>query len=124
MPVISLSPPRAKVGNAQVTRVSADQISVRQHAAASIAVVGNPNSGKSTLFNRLTGLRQKTGNYPGVTVEKHVGTVRFDNAAFELIDLPGMFALSAHSLEERIACDVVMGRIPGHGAAGRNPCGR
>jgi len=113
MPVISLSPPRAKVGNAQVTRVSADQISVRQHAAASIAVVGNPNSGKSTLFNRLTGLRQKTGNYPGVTVEKHVGTVRFDNAAFELIDLPGMFALSAHSLEERIACDVVMGRIPG-----------
>jgi len=113
MPVISLSPLQAKVGNAQVTRVSADQISVRQHAAASIAVVGNPNSGKSTLFNRLTGLRQKTGNYPGVTVEKHVGTVRFDNAAFELIDLPGMFALSAHSLEERIACDVVMGRIPG-----------
>jgi len=113
MPVISLSPPQAKVGNAQVTRVSADQISVRQHAAASIAVVGNPNSGKSTLFNRLTGLRQKTGNYPGVTVEKHVGTVRFDNAAIELIDLPGMFALSAHSLEERIACDVVMGRIPG-----------
>ena len=113
MPVISLSPPQAKVGNAQVTRVSADQISVRQHAAASIAVVGNPNSGKSTLFNRLTGLRQKTGNYPGVTVEKHVGTVRFDNAAIELIDLPGMFALSAHSLEERIASDVVMGRIPG-----------
>ena len=113
MPVISLSPPQAKVGNAQVTRVSAEQISVRQHAAASIAVVGNPNSGKSTLFNRLTGLRQKTGNYPGVTVEKHVGTVRFDNAAIELIDLPGMFALSAHSLEERIASDVVMGRIPG-----------
>ena len=113
MPVISLSPPQAKVGNAQVTRVSADQISVRQHATAGIAVVGNPNSGKSTLFNRLTGLRQKTGNYPGVTVEKHVGTVRFDNAAIELIDLPGMFALSAHSLEERIASDVVMGRIPG-----------
>jgi ferrous iron transport protein B len=113
MPVISLSPPQAKVGNAQVTRVSADQISVRQHATGSIAVVGNPNSGKSTLFNRLTGLRQKTGNYPGVTVEKHVGTVRFDNVAFELIDLPGMFALSAHSLEERIASDVVMGRIPG-----------
>ena len=113
MPVISLSPPQAKVGNAQVTRVSVDQISVRQHAAASIAVVGNPNSGKSTLFNRLTGLRQKTGNYPGVTVEKHVGNVRFDNAAIELIDLPGMFALSAHSLEERIASDVVMGRIPG-----------
>ena len=113
MRVISLSLPQAKVASEQVTRVSADQISVRQHAAASIAVVGNPNSGKSTLFNRLTGLRQKTGNYPGVTVEKHVGTVRLENATFELVDLPGMFALSAHSLEERIASDVVMGRIPG-----------
>ena len=113
MRVISLSLPQAKVASEQVTRVSADQISVRQHAAASIAVVGNPNSGKSTLFNRLTGLRQKTGNYPGVTVEKHVGTVRLENATFELVDLPGMFALSVHSLEERIASDVVMGRIPG-----------
>jgi len=109
----SLSLPQAKVASEQVTRVSTDQISVRHHPAASIAVVGNPNSGKSTLFNRLTGLRQKTGNYPGVTVEKHVGIVRFDDAAFELIDLPGMFALSAHSLEERIASDVVLGRIPG-----------
>ncbi|MDH3764067.1 MAG: ferrous iron transport protein B [Gammaproteobacteria bacterium] len=97
----------------QVTRVSADQISVRRHPSASIAVVGNPNSGKSTLFNRLTGLRQKTGNYPGVTVEKHVGVLKLDDAAYELIDLPGMFALSAHSLEERIASDVVLGRIPG-----------
>ena len=113
MRVISLSLPQAKVASEQVTRVSAEQISVRQHAAASIAVVGNPNSGKSTLFNRLTGLRQKTGNYPGVTVEKHVGTVRLENATFELVDLPGMFALSVHSLEERIASDVVMGRIPG-----------
>jgi ferrous iron transport protein B len=101
------------VSSEQVTRVSADQISVRRHPSAGIAVVGNPNSGKSTLFNRLTGLRQKTGNYPGVTVERHVGTLRLDDAAYELIDLPGMFALSAHSLEERIACDVVMGRMPG-----------
>jgi ferrous iron transport protein B len=100
------------VSSEKVTRVPADQISIRHHPAASIAVVGNPNSGKSTLFNRLTGLRQKTGNYPGVTVEKHVGVVTFDDIAFELIDLPGMFALSAHSLEERIASDVVLGRIP------------
>jgi ferrous iron transport protein B len=113
MPGNSLSLPQAKVASEQVTRVSTDQISVRHHPAASIAVVGNPNSGKSTLFNRLTGLRQKTGNYPGVTVEKHVGIVRFDDTAFELIDLPGMFALSVHSLEERIAFDVVLGRIPG-----------
>jgi len=113
MPGVSSLHPRAKVAKEQVTRVSADQISVRRHASASIAVAGNPNSGKSTLFNRLTGLRQKTGNYPGVTVEKHIGTIRFDDAAYELIDLPGMFALSTHSLEERIAVDVVLGRVPG-----------
>jgi ferrous iron transport protein B len=100
------------VSNPQETTVSADQISVRRHPSASIAVAGNPNAGKSTLFNRLTGLRQKTGNYPGVTVEKHVGIFRTDDAAFELIDLPGMFALSAHSAEERIAADVVLGRLP------------
>ncbi len=95
-----------------VTRVSADQISVRRRPSASIAVVGNPNSGKSTLFNRLTGMRQKTGNYPGVTVEKHVGVTHVGETSLELVDLPGMFALSAHSLEERIAADVVLGRIP------------
>jgi ferrous iron transport protein B len=76
-------------------------------------VVGNPNSGKSTLFNRLTGLRQKTGNYPGVTVERHTGTLRTADAALNLIDLPGTFALSANSLEERIAIDVVLGRMDG-----------
>lgn len=58
-------------------------------------------------------MRQKTANYPGVTVEKHVGVVRFDDSALELIDLPGTFALSAHSLEERIAIDVALGRIEG-----------
>lgn len=112
MPGISVSLPQVTVASPQVTRISADQISVRRHPSASIAVTGNPNSGKSTLFNRLTGLRQRTGNYPGVTVEKHVGTVRIDDVAFELIDLPGMFTLSAHSAEERIAADVVLGRIP------------
>ena len=94
-----------------VTLVPADQISIRRKPSASIAVVGNPNSGKSTLFNRLTGMRQKTGNYPGVTVEKHIGIAKVGDASLELIDLPGMFALSAHSLEERIASDVVLGRI-------------
>lgn len=75
--------------------------------------MGNPNSGKSTLFNRLTGLRQSTGNYPGVTVEKHVGIARLDDAIIELIDLPGTFSLGAHSLEEQIAVDVVLGRMRG-----------
>jgi len=101
------------VSRQQVTRVPADQISVRRRPSASIAVVGNPNSGKSTLFNRLTGMRQRTGNYPGVTVEKHVGVARAGDRQIELIDLPGMFALSTHSLEERIAADVVLGRMEG-----------
>lgn len=94
-----------------VTRIAADQIPVRRRSSARIAVVGNPNSGKSTLFNRLTGMRQKTGNYPGVTVEKHVGVARVGDTEIGLIDLPGMFALSAHSLEERIAVDVILGRL-------------
>ncbi len=76
-------------------------------------VVGNPNSGKSTLFNRLTGLKQRIGNYPGVTVERHVGTLKVDDVAIELVDLPGTHSLSAHSLEEHIAVDVIFGRMPG-----------
>lgn len=86
---------------------------MRRHDALTVAVVGNPNSGKSTLFNRLTGLRQKTGNYPGVTVERHTGSVTLDTVPFELIDLPGTYALSAASLEERIAVDVILGRLSG-----------
>jgi len=100
------------VSKSSVTHIPADQISIRRQPSVSIAVVGNPNSGKSTLFNRLTGMRQKTGNYPGVTVEKHVGVTRIGDESIELVDLPGMFALSAHSLEERIASDVVLGRMP------------
>ena len=98
--------------DAKITRISVDKVGVRRHASSTVVVVGNPNSGKSTLFNRLTGLRQRTANYPGVTVEKHVGTLRFDDLALELVDLPGMYALSTHSLEERIAVDVLLGRMP------------
>lgn len=94
-------------------QIPVDQIGVRRQARHTVALVGNPNSGKSTLFNRLTGLRQKTANYPGVTVEKHVGTVPVGDTSLELIDLPGTYALSAHSMEERIAVDVVLGHMPG-----------
>ena len=94
-------------------RVSADQIAVRRGVEATVAVVGNPNSGKSTLFNRLTGLKQRIGNYPGVTVERHVGILRWNDTQTELIDLPGTHSLSAHSLEEQIAVDVILGRMEG-----------
>ena len=97
----------------ETTYIPVDKISIRHRATASIAVIGNPNSGKSTLFNRLTGLRQTTGNYPGVTVEKHSGTVQLNGSALELVDLPGIYCLGGFSADERIAVDVVLGRIEG-----------
>jgi ferrous iron transport protein B len=97
----------------QTVRVPVDQIGIRHRAAASIAVIGNPNSGKSTLFNRLTGLRQTTGNYPGVTVEKHSGTLQLESGALELVDLPGIYCLGGFSADEEIAVDVILGRIKG-----------
>ena len=79
-----------------------------------VALVGPPNSGKSTLFNQLTGLRQKVANYPGVTVEKHVGTVRLpDHRALQLVDLPGTNGFAARSMDERITRDVLEGHVRG-----------
>jgi ferrous iron transport protein B len=95
------------------TRIPVNEITVAKRTDASIAVVGNPNSGKSTLFNRLTGLKQRIGNYPGVTVERHIGTLKTESATIELVDLPGTHSLSAHSLEEHIAVDVIFGRMEG-----------
>jgi len=94
-------------------KVPVSGIGIRHKARASIAVIGNPNAGKSTLFNRLTGLRQTTGNFPGVTVEKHVGTVQLKHVALNLIDLPGIYSLDGTSADERIAVDVTLGRMTG-----------
>ena len=66
-----------------------------------IALAGNPNAGKTTVFKELTGLRQHVGNYPGVTVEKITGRCRHDGVEVELIDLPGTYGLTAYSIEER-----------------------
>ncbi len=79
-----------------------------------VALVGPPNSGKSTLFNQLTGLRQKVANYPGVTVEKHIGTARLpDQRALQLVDLPGTNGFAARSMDERVTRDVLEGRVQG-----------
>ena len=94
-------------------KVPLSGIGIRHKARASIALIGNPNTGKSTLFNRLTGLRQTTANFPGVTVEKHQGTVELSNSALNLIDLPGIFSLDGNSTDERIAVDVILGRVAG-----------
>lgn len=78
-----------------------------------IALIGNPNTGKTSLFNALTGLRQRVGNYPGVTVEKKVGTVFLKEGSAYLVDLPGTYSLSAASLDERVVIDVLSGHTSG-----------
>lgn len=77
------------------------------------ALAGNPNAGKTTLFNALTGMRQKVANYPGVTVERKVGIWRAGNETIELIDLPGLYSLDATSIDEQIAREVLSGISPG-----------
>ena len=66
-----------------------------------ILLVGNPNTGKSTLFNALTGLNQHVGNFPGVTVDKKTGYFKIKNKTIEVIDLPGTYSLNPHSEDER-----------------------
>ena len=79
-----------------------------------VALVGPPNSGKSTLFNRLTGLRQKVANYPGVTVEQRVGRLNgIGRGDLTLIDLPGIYGLDSYSEDARVAVDVLRGEMPG-----------
>jgi len=87
------------------------------------AIVGNPNCGKSTLFNALTGLRQKIGNYPGVTVEKKVGTAWSQHGQpITLIDLPGSYSLAARSPDEAVTRDVLFGRRADTAAPDRILC--
>ncbi|MCS7159626.1 MAG: ferrous iron transport protein B [Gemmatales bacterium] len=74
-----------------------------------VALIGNPNTGKTTLFNALCGLRQKTGNYPGVTVEIRKGYFHYGDHTFEVVDLPGTYSLSPRSPDEMLAVELVLG---------------
>ncbi len=85
-----------------------------QQAVRRVAIAGNPNCGKSTIFNALTGLRQKVGNYPGVTVERKEGTFFGSHGeAMSLLDLPGSYSLQIRSPDEAVARDVLLGRVAG-----------
>lgn len=77
-----------------------------------IALAGNPNSGKTSIFNAITGQHQHIGNYPGVTVEKKFGRIRYKNDLLEIIDLPGTYSLTAYSMEEIVARDFVIQEKP------------
>ena len=80
-----------------------------------VAVAGNPNAGKSALFNALTGARQKVGNSPGVTVERHSGRLTLaDGRPVEMVDLPGSYSLEPSSPDEAVTRDVLLGRQKAH----------
>ncbi|HYW81099.1 MAG TPA: ferrous iron transporter B, partial [Thermoguttaceae bacterium] len=76
-----------------------------------VALIGNPNTGKSTLFGVLVGIRQRVGNYPGVTIEKKTGRMEHAGQQYELIDLPGLYSLAPRSRDEVVAVDVLLGRM-------------
>src|SRR5438477_6339713 len=82
-----------------------------------VALVGNPNTGKTTLFNALAGMNQRVGNYPGVTVETKKGKFHHHGRLVEIVDLPGTYSLAPRSPDEMVAVDVVLG----HQAEERRP---
>src|SRR6476619_7333346 len=89
---------------------SSDRNTTTSKAALTVALAGNPNCGKTTIFNALTGLRQKVANYPGVTVEKKTGRCKLiDGRWADVVDLPGTYSLISRSPDERVAMEVLRG---------------
>jgi ferrous iron transport protein B len=84
-------------------------------SSLNVALVGNPNTGKSTLFNALTGMQARVGNFPGCTVEKKSGRLQSGSRVIEIIDLPGTYSLSPRTLDEMVSVDVLLGRQAGIG---------
>ncbi|MBW1973035.1 MAG: 50S ribosome-binding GTPase, partial [Deltaproteobacteria bacterium] len=73
-----------------------------------VALAGNPNSGKTTIFNNLVGARQHVGNYPGVTVEKKEGSLSYNGFEIKVIDLPGTYSLTSYSIDEMVARNFII----------------
>ncbi len=106
---------RAPAGQSSFTH-SSSLPSLTENRRYVVAVVGNPNTGKTTLFNALTGLTQHTGNYPGVTVESALGEFTVDSTRFLAVDLPGTYSLSPRAPDEMVAVKVLLGRNQGGSA--------
>ena len=77
-----------------------------------ICIVGNPNCGKTTLFNALTGSKQEVGNWPGVTVDKKTGRYSFEGNDVEIVDLPGIYSLRPYTAEEIVTRDFILNQKP------------
>jgi ferrous iron transport protein B len=101
----------ADTGTSAMMPPNGDQAPPSRHPI--IALLGNPNTGKTTLFNALAGMRQRVGNYPGVTVETKKGQMTQAGRTFDLIDLPGTYSLAARSPDEMVAVDVILGQQSG-----------
>ena len=86
--------------------------SVLNQESVVIALLGNPNSGKTTLFNNLTGSHQYVGNWPGVTVEKKEGVCRYGSQSVKIVDLPGVYSLTAYSPDEVVARNFILDDNP------------
>ncbi|HTB82461.1 MAG TPA: ferrous iron transport protein B [Candidatus Sulfotelmatobacter sp.] len=87
------------------------EVAPHPHHAFTLALVGNPNAGKTTLFNALTGLRAKTANFPGTTVERKVGRLHLDHKQVVVVDLPGLYSLDSNSPDEKLASDALQGKL-------------
>ena len=93
--------------------VSLPVVPARATVPITVALAGNPNAGKTTLFNQLTGMRGKTANFAGTTTSVRLGSFDMDGRSIQLLDLPGLYGMSEHKIEERRARDALLGKLPG-----------
>lgn len=99
---------RLVLGHGMSRRITVKKEEAKTIKTITIALAGNPNSGKTTIFNNLTGLHQHVGNYPGVTVEKREGTLKYGGYEIKVVDLPGIYSLTAYSVDEIVARNFVI----------------
>lgn len=93
--------------------VSLPVVPARATVPITVALAGNPNAGKTTLFNQLTGMRGKTANFAGTTTSVRLGSFEMDGRSIQLLDLPGLYGMSEHKIEERRARDALLGKLSG-----------